>query len=85
MPIDLLVVYEDGSKEIFYIPNTLMRWEKENPYSDIKRTVLNGWDWAYPTYSFEIPKPKSSIKAIVIDPSGLMADVKRDDNVYEKK
>ena len=62
-----------------------MRFEKENSYSDIKRTVLNGWDWAYPTYSVEIPKTKSSIKAIVVDPSGLMADVKRDDNVYEKK
>ena len=85
MPIDLLVVYEDGSNETFYIPNTLLRFEKENPYEGIKRTVLKGWDWAYPTYFFEIPKSKSAIKAIVIDPSGLMADVNRDDNVYEKK
>ncbi|WP_339833826.1 M1 family metallopeptidase [uncultured Flavobacterium sp.] len=83
MPIDLLVVYEDGSKETFYIPNTLMRFEKENPYLDIKRTVLNGWDWAYPTYTFEIPKAKSSIKAVVIDPSGLMADVDRANNIYD--
>jgi len=84
MPIDLLVVYEDGSRETFYIPNTLMRFEKENPYNEIKRTILLGWDWAYPTFSFEISKPKSTIKAIVIDPSGLMADVHKEDNVYEK-
>src|SRR5690606_32936814 len=38
MPIDLLVVYEDESTESFYIPNVLMRWSKNNPYSQIKRT-----------------------------------------------
>ncbi len=85
MPLDILVIYEDETKETFYIPNTLMRFEKENPYPEIKRTVLEGWDWAYPTYTFIIPKNKSLIKAIIIDPSGLMADVNKDDNVYEKK
>jgi hypothetical protein len=85
MPLDILVVYTDGSKETFYIPNTLMRWEKENPYPDIPRTVLNGWDWAYPTFTFEITKPKNSIQAIVIDPSGLMADVNAENNTFEKK
>jgi hypothetical protein len=84
MPLDILVVYEDGTQETYYIPNTLMRWEKANPYP-IERTVLKGWDWAFPTFSFEIPKAKADIKAIVIDPSGLMADVNLDNNVYEKK
>ena len=82
MPIDLLVVYEDGTQETFYIPNTLMRWEKPNPYGNLKRTVLNGWDWAYPTFTFDIAK--KDIKAIVIDPSGLMADVNLDNNTWEK-
>ena len=82
MPIDLLVVYENGTQETFYIPNTLMRWEKPNPYP-LKRTVLNGWDWAYPTFTFEIDK--KDIKAIKIDPSGLMADVDLNNNIWEKK
>ena len=82
MPIDLLVVYEDGSQETFYIPNTLMRWEKPNPYA-LERTVLKGWDWAYPTFTLEIAK--KGVKAVVIDPSGLMADVNLDNNVYEKQ
>src|SRR5690554_6896973 len=47
MPIDLVVVYEDESAESLYIPNTLMRWSKENPYPKIERTELKGWDWAY--------------------------------------
>ena len=85
MPLDILVAYEDGTVESFYIPNPLMRWEKENPYPQIKRTVLKDWDWAYPTYQFPLTQEKSKIKSIVIDPSGLMADVNQENNVFEKK
>ena len=84
MPLDIAVIYEDGTTETFYIPNTLMRWNKENPYKEIPRTVLNGWDWAYPTYSFEINKNKGTIKTIIIDPSDYMADIKKENNVYQK-
>ena len=81
MPIDLLIIYEDESSESFYIPNTLMRWNKENPYPDIPRTILKGWDWAYPTYSFEFHTKGKKIKHVVIDPSELMADVDKKNNV----
>ena len=85
MPIYILVEYMDGSKESFYIPLRMMGFEKENPTPEIKRTILNDWTWAQPTYFFEIPKAKSTIKKIILDPSGLMADVKRENNVYEVK
>ena len=83
MPLDIVVEYTDGSKELFYIPNTLMRWEKPNPNSGIKATVLKGWDWAHTTYIFEIPK--TTIKSITIDPENLMADINKEDNVFLKK
>ncbi|PRZ26324.1 M1 family metallopeptidase [Flavobacterium granuli] len=85
MPIDLLVEYTDGSKESFYIPLRMMSFEKENPNPSIKRTVLNDWAWAASNYDFTIAKAKNSIKKITIDPSGLMADVKQTNNVYEMK
>ncbi|MFZ4679937.1 MAG: M1 family metallopeptidase [Flavobacterium sp.] len=85
MPIEVLVEYTDGTKESFYIPLRMMSFEKENPYPEIKRTVLSDWAWANPNYFFEVPKAKTSIKKITIDPSGLMADVKRDNNLYEVK
>jgi hypothetical protein len=62
-----------------------MSFEKENPTPAIKRTVLNDWAWVYPTFEFNIAKPKSSIKKITLDPSGLMADVKLDNNSYIAK
>jgi hypothetical protein len=85
MPIDLLVEYTDGTTESFYIPLRMMSFEKENPNPAVKRTVLNDWAWAYPTFEFNIPKPKAAIKKISIDPSKLMADLKPENNVYEVK
>jgi hypothetical protein len=85
MPIDILVEYADGTKESFYISLRMMSFEKENPNPSIKRTVLSDWAWANPTYEFTILRPKSSLKKITIDPSGLMADVKQTDNTYEIK
>jgi uncharacterized cupredoxin-like copper-binding protein len=84
MPIDLLVEYTDGTMESFYIPLRMMSFEKENPNPAVKRTVLSDWAWAYPTTEFSIAKPKNTIKKITIDPSGLMADVKPENNVYKQ-
>jgi hypothetical protein len=83
MPMDILVVYTDGSQETFYAPLRMMRGEKENPYPQLQRTVLPDWPWAFPTYSFEINRPKSEITAVVLDPSQLMADVNAENNIWQ--
>ena len=74
MPIDLSVTYTDGSKEDFYIPLQMMRGEKPT-----SATVLSDWAWARPTYTFET---KKAVKSVEIDASQMMADVKRDNNVF---
>lgn len=85
MPLDILVVYEDESMETYHIPFTSMHWIKPNPYLELERTILDGWGWANPNYSFIIPKPRKEIKNIMIDPSQFMADVNQENNLYEKK
>jgi hypothetical protein len=85
MPIDILVEYTDGTKESYYIPLRMMNFQKPNPTPEIKRTILNDWAWAMPNFEFSIKKPISSIKKIILDSSDLMADVKRDNNVFENK
>lgn len=82
MPIDLYILYNDQTQESIYIPQRLQFGEKENPYPHIPRTVKPSWAWAYPTYEIYIEKPYSSINAIAIDPSELMADVNRENNIY---
>ena len=83
MPQDILLVYEDGSRETFYAPLRMMRGEKGNPYTGIKRTVLPDWPWAMPTFTFTVDKPLSSIRAILLDPSQLMADVNPENNLWQ--
>ena len=85
MPIDLTVEYTDGSKESFYIPLRMMSFIKDNPTPEIHRTVLSDWAWANPSYTFTIEKPKTTIKKITIDDSGLMADVNKGNNVFPAK
>ncbi len=84
MPIDLKVTYEDGTTGNFYIPLQMMRTNKPNPRLDESWTVLPDWAWAYPNYSFVLKKDKR-IKSIVIDDSGLMADINLENNTYNLK
>ena len=72
MPIDLRVTYTDGTTEDFYIPLREMRGLKPT-----SATVKSDWAWVNPYYSFEASK---SVKSVVIDPSGLMADVQPNNN-----
>ena len=82
MPLDILLVYKDGTQETFYTPLRMMRGEKENPYGQVKRTVLPDWAWAYPTYTFAVDMPFENIRAVVIDPSQLMADINVQNNIW---
>lgn len=83
MPIDLYVEYEDGSKELFYIPNLELRGEKPAEdleiYKGVKRTVLEPWAWTNPDFSVEVSK---KVKRAVIDPTKRLADVNYSNNIY---
>lgn len=75
MPIDLAVVYKDGSSETIYIPLTMMRGEKPTT-----ARTLKDWSWVAPSYTFEADK---EIQSIEIDPSKRMADVERTNNIWK--
>jgi hypothetical protein len=82
MPVEVSVTYKDGSEELIYIPLQMMRWEKPAENGG-NRTVKEDWAWAMPSYTFSIDRSKSDISKIEIDDSQLMADVDRENNVYE--
>lgn len=83
MPIDLLVEYEDGSKELFYIPLREMRGEKPaesySIYEGIERTILPDWFWTKPAYSIPVSK---KVSKVWLDPTQRLADVDGQDNGY---
>ena len=83
MPLDVLINYNDGSYEIQYIPISLMRGEKKNPYN-LPWSINKDWAWSRPEYTLLIEREKKDITAIVVDPTGYMADVNRNNNEYFK-
>jgi aminopeptidase N len=77
MPMDVEVIYADGTKEEFNIPLRMMRGSKPTT-----ATILTDWGWAMPTYSFNVSK---AIKSVSIDKSGFMADINLENNVFKVK
>lgn len=76
MPIDAKVTFADGTTKMVHIPLRMMRWVKPNA-----ENVQEDWPWAMPTYELKMDKEISKVE---IDPSQLMADVKRDNNTMQK-
>ena len=81
MPQEVLIVYKDGTAALHYIPISLMRGEKENSYG-IDWTIHKDWVWANPYYELQIDQEKEAIETIILDPSGLMADIDKNNNYY---
>ncbi len=77
MPIEFSVKYTDGTMEVFYIPLTMMRGQKET-----NATVLKDWSWVSKKYHFSTEK---EILSVQIDPSNKMADVDKENNVFPVK
>lgn len=83
MPIDLLVTYQDGSQETFYISLNEMLGNKKTAAGSMKWTVLDAWNWVEPTYTFSIDKSLSEIQSLEIDPTQCMADINRANNLMK--
>ena len=76
MPIEVVVSFDDGSSDLYYIPNDLLHGYKsfnEEVY------LMEPWNWVSTEYEFVVEGNKKIIK-IEIDPSKRIADVNQLDN-----
>ena len=83
MPLDILVVDKEGNAKTYYVPLRMMRGEKDNPYPNLERKTEEDWPWAYPNYELVLDIAKENLAGINIDPSDLMADVDRENNLWQ--
>jgi hypothetical protein len=83
MPIDVLIEYKDGTKQLCYIPQYLMFGGKPNEDVSIPRTSYEPWKWTHTEYVFEIERKIADLKIIEIDPTQRMADLERKNNKLE--
>ena len=79
MPLEIVIKYSDETKDIFYIPLSIMRGVKSFD-SKTNIQVLSDWSWVNFKYSFKVDTKKRKIYSIEIDPSMKMADVDRSNN-----
>jgi len=79
MPIDVLVTYKDGTKEMHYIPLNMMYGNKPAE-NNIPRIIHDEWRWVNLEYNFTITRAVGEIKEIEIDPTMRLADVSRTNN-----
>ena len=79
MPIEVVVSFEDGSSNTYYIPNDLL-----HGYKSFKNDVylMEPWNWASTEYEFEVQGNKK-VTRVEIDPSKRIADVNQLDNSVE--
>jgi hypothetical protein len=80
MPIDVLLQFRDGSKELAYIPLYSMFGNKPEEDKTIPRFVYDPWKWTSPTYEFEVNHKLTDLRLVEIDASHRMADVNRNNN-----
>ncbi len=83
MPIDLVVTYKDGTKQLFYVPTNELLGNKPAEGNEMKKTDLEAWPWVNPGYTVRIPSPMDRIVIIEIDPSLRMADIDRKNNIWK--
>ena len=79
MPIEIVVSFEDGSSDMYYIPNDLLYGYKS--FSD-EVYLMEPWNWVSKEYEFEVVGSKKITK-VEIDPSKRIADVNQLDNSVE--
>lgn len=83
MPVDLVVTFKDGSKQMFYIPTNETLGNKPIDDQTIERLDLQAWPWVNPTYTLSVQHKADDIASIEIDPSQRMADVERKNNLID--
>ncbi len=84
MPIDALVTLKDGREVMYHIPLTVMRGEKADEGMFDEYHIAKDWPWTRPVYELPLPYNVDEIEFIILDPTGRMADVSLDNNIYPK-
>ena len=82
MPIDISILTDNSDSYWYNIPLRIMRGAKKNDMIGDDFKVISDWPWVYNYYEFEVDIPVDRIKKIQIDPSGRLADIYLENNIW---
>ena len=80
MPVDLMVTYTSGKKELYIIQLDLMRGCKNEKKDGIETIIAEAWNWTNPFYLLLLKSSFGNVEKIEIDPFRLLADVNIENN-----
>lgn len=83
MPIDLMVTFKDGSKELYYVPLSETLGNKPVENREVLRNDLMAWPWVNRDYTIRINRSPEEIASMEIDPTFRMADINRKNNTLD--
>lgn len=81
MPLDIVITLASGERILYYVRESMMMEDKKPDIVHDKLIKGRSWDFTQPSYRLQLDKGLK-IKEIAIDPSGRLADVNPDDNVW---
>lgn len=84
MPVDVVVTYKDGTREMLYVPLGLMYGEKPAEYG-LPRISMPGWPWTNATFTVSPSRRLTDVVRVEIDPSRRMADMNPGNNRLDLK
>jgi hypothetical protein len=84
MPLDILVTFKNGEQELYYAPLEAMNAIKPAEKSDPEREMIAPHRWVDGKFTFEIDEKFKKIKKVEINPKGMMADIDRANDVWER-
>lgn len=79
MPVDVMVVSNDGKAEVHNIPLDIMFGQKKEKYELVYHEP---WVWTYPQYKLLVDIPFKNINFIQIDPFENTTDVEKSNNSF---
>ncbi len=82
MPLDISVTSSKSKITWYNIPLRIMRGSKEKDIIGKDFKVISPWPWVYNFYEFIIDLPLEEVQKIEIDASTRMADINRNNNIW---
>lgn len=81
MPVEILVLKNDGTAIRYYIPLNLMRGGKQFPKESQVHT-LTAWSWVNPHYMLQLDCRPEDVAAICLNPERQLADTDPSNDCY---
>jgi hypothetical protein len=85
MPIEVLVTFKNGEKELYYAPLEAMNGEKPATNNGIERETVQAHRWVDGSFTIEIDEKFKKIAKVELNPDRTMADIDPKNDTWSRE